>query len=248
MTDPAAVAQRQQARPQGWIAALLTLPLRLFGVLCGSLLLSILIECIGTHLFWPQERWRHAQGMLEYELGQLSAHFTQSALVREPGRTAHRLVQSAYDLLFIKSGLRDRTRDTSAQAHAQATHAKGVKRFVGSVYVHLATYALTAGYVLLTFLVRLLVLCLTLPLFAMAAFVGLIDGLVRRDLRRFTAGPESGFIYHRAKASIVPLAVLPWVAYLAMPVSVHPLLILLPSALLLSLAVNLTAGSFKKYI
>jgi hypothetical protein len=28
----------------------------------------------------------------------------------------------------------------------------------------------------------------------------------------------------------------------------HPLLILLPSAVLLGLAVNLTAGSFKKYI
>ena len=195
-----------------------------------------------THLFWPQERWRHAKGMLEYELDQLSTHFTQSVLVREPGRTAHRLAQSTYDLVFIKSGLRDRTRDPSAHARAQAADAKGIKRFVGSVYVHLETYALTASYVLLTFLVRLWVLCLTLPLFATAAFVGLIDGLVRRDLRRFTAGPESGFIYHRAKASIVPLSVLPWVTYLAMPVSVHPLLILLPSALLLSLAVNLTAG------
>jgi hypothetical protein len=32
----------------------------------------------------------------------------------------------------------------------------------------------------LVFLVRLLVLVLTLPLFLMAAFVGLVDGLVRR--------------------------------------------------------------------
>ena len=59
---------------------------------------------------------------------------------------------------------------------------------------------------------------------------------------------ESGFIYHRAKASLMPLAVLPWITYLALPISVHPLLILLPSAALLGLAVSLTAGSFKKYL
>ena len=53
-----------------------------------------------------------------------------------------------------------------------------------------------------------------------ATFVGLVDGLVRRDIRRFGAGRESGFIYHRARASLIPLAVLPWVAYLALPVSV----------------------------
>ncbi len=53
-----------------------------------------------------------------------------------------------------------------------------------------------------------------------AAFVGLVDGLVRRDIRRFGAGRESGFIYHRARAGLIPLAVLPWVAYLALPVSV----------------------------
>jgi integrating conjugative element membrane protein (TIGR03747 family) len=110
------------------------------------------------------------------------------------------------------------------------------------------SYALAVGFTLLTFLVRIVVLCLTLPLFFTAALAGLIDGLVRRDIRRFGAGRESGFVFHRAKASITPLAVLPWVVYLALPVSVHPLWILLPSAILLSIAVNITAASFKKYL
>jgi len=51
-----------------------------------------------------------------------------------------------------------------------------------------------------------------------------------------------------ALAALLPLAVLPWVVYLALPVSVHPLVILLPSAALLGVAVNLTASSFKKYL
>jgi len=70
-------------------------------------------------------------------------------------------------------------------------------------------------------------------------------GLVRRDIRGFGAGRESGFIYHRARASLIPLAVLPWVTYLALPVSVNPLL---PSAVLLGVAVCIAAATFKKYL
>lgn len=248
MSDPAAVAQREQARPQGLIVGLVTLPFRLFGVLCGSLLLSVVIECVGMHWFWPQQRWHHAEGMVEYELDQLSSHFTQSILVQEPGRTAHRLISHAYERLFIKTGLLEWAHATFARARSDARPSRGVKYYVSLAHGHVESYALAASYTLLTFLVRLMVLCLTLPLFLMGAFVGLIDGLVRRDIRRFGAGRESGFLYHRAKASIMPLAVLPWVVYLALPVSVHPLLILLPSAILLSIAVNITAGSFKKYL
>jgi integrating conjugative element membrane protein (TIGR03747 family) len=87
-----------------------------------------------------------------------------------------------------------------------------------------------------------------IPLLLMAMFVGLVDGLVRRDLRRFEAGRESGFVYHRAKATLIPLLVLPWVIYLTLPISVNPLFVLLPSAVLLGVAVDVVAGSFKKYL
>ena len=63
MSDRAVAAQRQQQRQQGLIAGLVTLPFRFFGVLCGALLLCILIECVGMHFFWPDQGWRHAQGM-----------------------------------------------------------------------------------------------------------------------------------------------------------------------------------------
>ena len=249
MSDPAAVGQRQQAREQGFIATLITLPFRIFGVLCGSLLLCILIECVGIHFFWPEQRWHHAQAMLNYELDQLSSNFTRSALVQEPGRTAHRWVERAYEGLFVNTGLLDWVRETSAHARADGNSSlKDFRYYLGQIYLHLEDYALASIYTLLTFLVRLLVLCLTLPLFLMTAFVGLIDGLVRRDVRRFGAGRESGFVYHRARASLMPLAVFPWFVYLALPVSVSPLVILLPSAVLLGVATDIASGSFKKYL
>jgi len=119
---------------------------------------------------------------------------------------------------------------------------------LATVSTHAEDYLIAAAYTLLVLLVRLLVLCLTLPLFALAAFVGMADGLVHRDIRRFGAGRESGFLYHRVRASLVPLAMLPWVTYLALPASVHPVGILLPSAVLLRVAVDIAAGAFKKYL
>jgi integrating conjugative element membrane protein (TIGR03747 family) len=236
MSDPAVAVQRQQVRQQGLIAGLVTLPFRLFGVLCGSLLLCIVIECIGMHFLWPEQGWRHAQDMLNYELSQVSEHFTQSVLVQEPGRSARQLVEWAYQGLFVKTGLLDWIRDAAAQSRAGArSQAQDFRYYIGQLYV-------------LVFLVRLLVLVLTLPLFLMAAFTGLVDGLVRRDVRGFGAGRESGFVYHRARASLMPLAVLPWVTYLALPISVHPLLILLPSAALLGVAVCIASATFKKYL
>jgi len=247
--DPAATAQRQQVRQQGLLASIVTMPLRFFGVLIGSLLLCILVECIGMHFFWPEQGWRHAQGMLDFELNQLSTHFTRSAVVQEPGRTAHWLVERSYEWIFVKSGLLDWMSNAAAQARAPSHGGtKDFRYYVSQVYVWSESYLIAAAYTTLTFIVRLLVLVLTLPLFLMAAFVGFVDGLARRDVRKFGAGRESGFVYHRAKASVMPLIVLPWVVYLALPISVHPLLILLPSAILLGSPLCITASTFKKYL
>jgi integrating conjugative element membrane protein (TIGR03747 family) len=249
MKDPATTTQRQQTQQRGLVASIVTLPLRILVVLIGSLLLSIIIECVGMHLFWPEQGWRHAQGMLNYELSHLSSHFTRSAVVQEPGRTAHLLVDGAYEWLFVKTGLLDWVGQASVRARAPShSDARDIRYYISQVYVWSENYLIAAAFTTLTFVVRLLVLLLTLPLFLMAAFVGLIDGLVRRDIRKFGAGRESGFVYHRAKASLMPLAVLPWIIYLTLPVSVHPLLVLLPSAALLGVAMNITASSFKKYL
>lgn len=249
MSDAATTTQREQNRRQGLIAGTIGLPFRLLGVLIGSLLFSIIVECVGMHLFWKDQGWRHSQEMLQYELGHLSSHFTRSVVVQEPGRTAHALVDTGYQWVFVRSGLLERMNQAAERARAPSQgQVRNFRYFISQAYVWAENYLIAAAFTTLTFLVRLLVLVLTLPLIATAAFVGLIDGLVRRDVRRFGAGRESGFLYHRAKASLMPLAVLPWVTYLALPVSVHPLVILLPSAALLGLAVSLTAGSFKKYL
>ena len=248
MTDPATTAQRQQAQQQELIAQIVTLPFRFLGVLIGSLFLAVLIEWVGMLILWPDQGWHHAQAMLHHETDQLAANFFDSLVVHEPARTAQVWLDAAYRLVFVKTGLLAWIRDADAQTHANSIRGSDLRHYLGLVAVRLEDYLLAALYTSLTFLVRLLVLIMVLPLFIVAAFTGFVDGLVRRDIRRFGAGRESGFLHHRAKATVMPVAVFPWIAYLALPVSVSPLLILLPCAVLLGFSVDVTVGSFKKYM
>jgi integrating conjugative element membrane protein (TIGR03747 family) len=228
---------------------MLTLPFRFTAVLLGSLVLSIVLECIGMVAIWPEQGWRHAQSMLSYELGQLSENFTRSVLLQEPGRTTGGWIAVAYQGVLVDTGLAQRIQDASAQAN------EGLRRphrdfqyYLSLVYVHVESYLIASAYMVLVFWVRLLVLYLSLPVFLTAAMVGLVDGLVRRDIRRFGAGRESGYVYHRAKACLIPVAVSPWIIYLALPGSVSPLLVALPGAVLLGVIIDIIAGSFKKHI
>jgi integrating conjugative element membrane protein (TIGR03747 family) len=201
--------------------------------------------------FWPDEGWRHASRMLDHELNQLSGQFTRSLFIDAPGHSARELVEQAYTVLFIRSGLLDKMKRAAEKSRAPAedkTTKRDFRYYISKVYAWAEDFLIAAALTTLVFLTRLIVLTLTLPLFLLAALIGLIDGLARRDIRKFSAGRESGYLYHRAKASVFPLLMLPWTLYLALPVSLHPLWILLPAAVLLCLAVDLAAGSFKKYI
>ena len=107
---------------------------------------------------------------------------------------------------------------------------------------------LAAVYVTFTFVVRLTILALATPLFLVTMFTGFIDGLIRRDLRKFGAGRESSFVYHRAKRTVMPLLLVPWIIYLSLPFPLNPISLFLPSATMLSLAMTITAATFKKHL
>lgn len=247
MADSATGAKRESTRPPGLIVSLVTLPFRVFGALCGSLLLSILAEWLGMHFIWRAASWHHAEGMLRYELNQISSQFAESLVLSHPADTAHQLITIVRAKLF---GNHLTAWQAQSKAHPLSSlpHLDVIRRAFSFAYESMKPYALAAGYTVLTFLARLLVIALTMPLYLLASLIGFIDGLVRRDLRRFSSGHESGFVYHRARSVILPATVLPWVLYLALPVSVSPLLILLPGAMLLALVINITAAHFKKYL
>ena len=86
-----------------------------------------------------------------------------------------------------------------------------------------------------------------MPVFVLAGLIGAVDGLVERDLRRWGGGRESSNVFNLAKRSVVPAFVSACVIYISLPFSIDPVVVLLPFALLLGLAVRISFERLKKY-
>ncbi|EJK0522969.1 DUF4400 domain-containing protein [Salmonella enterica] len=104
------------------------------------------------------------------------------------------------------------------------------------------------AYTLVSFMLRLVWLSAMLPLLCLCAINGLTEGLVRRDLRRFGSGLESVFMHRYVIRSGSSVAATLWVFYLAQPLSLPAMLVLLPAALWFGITVWMAAGSFKRWL
>ena len=133
-------------------------------------------------------------------------------------------------------------------SRSPARDENGLRPRLHSLYRPVADFVIAAMQVTQVFSVRLAVLTLATPVFLLFTLVALVDGFVQRDLRRWGGGRESSFVYHWAKRSALPLLVMSWVIYLALPFSLHPSFVILPFAILFALSVAVTASSFKKYL
>ncbi len=233
----------QPIQRPGLIISAIRLVLRIIGLLIASLLFSILIEFAGLLLFWGDQGWRHSQAMLTSELGWLSEHFKSSLLIQQPEKTIVQWLELLNKWLLVKTGFADFARQARASGQGN-----GLWSWANLLYVSIEDFVLAAVYVTFTFVVRLTILALATPLFLLASFTGFVDGLMRRDLRKFGAGQESSFVYHRAKRAVIPLLVVPWGIYLSLPFSLNPIVILLPCAVILGAIVAITSTTFKKYL
>jgi len=97
-------------------------------------------------------------------------------------------------------------------------------------------------------LLRLSVCLFVLPGFALIALVAFHDGLVARDIRKYTGGHESSYVFHKAKRWIVPSLMLTISVYLMLPFSLRPVVIFAPSMLLTGMMVYVATSRFKKFL
>ncbi|WP_323153957.1 TIGR03747 family integrating conjugative element membrane protein [Pseudomonas alvandae] len=233
----------QPIQRPGLIVSAIGLVLRIIGLLIASLLFSILIEFAGLLFFWGGQGWRHSQAMLTNELGWLSEHFKASLILQQPGQTIVELLDFLNQWLLVKTGFVDFAPQTRVSGQGD-----GFWSWANQFYVSIEDFVLAAVYVTFTFVVRLTILVLATPLFLLAMLTGFVDGLMRRDLRKFGAGRESSFVYHRAKRAVLPLLIVPWIIYLSLPFSLNPMTVFLPSAVMLGVTTAITAATFKKHI
>ena len=209
-----------------------------------SLVFSVLIEWIGMVLWWPEQGVRHSREMLRAELGFLESDFRRSVISSDPARFTKKVADRTYYVLFELTRATKLIEWLSAPGAATGRFQARAQR----LYRPAAKFVIAAMQMTQVFSVRLAVLTLAMPVFVLFGVVALVDGLVRRDLRRWGGGRESSFVYHWVKRAVLPVMVLTWVVYLALPFSLHPTFVVLPFAAVFALAVALTASTFKKYL
>ena len=237
----------QHTAERGIISVVIIRITQFFIFLLLTLLFSIIIEWAGMGVsFWDEPGSKHSEQMLQQELSYLNDDFKRSAIVAEPIKFAHNFANQFYIYLFEKTGFKKAI--IWAASTPRSAKKGSFRNRLHQLYKNLSAYILAMATVTQIFAVRLAVLILAMPAFVLLSFIGLIDGLVRRDIRRWSAGRESSFIYHWAKKIIYPSLILPWIIYLATPVSIHPNLVVLPFAFLFALSITITASTFKKYL
>ncbi|EMQ2088325.1 DUF4400 domain-containing protein [Salmonella enterica subsp. enterica] len=106
----------------------------------------------------------------------------------------------------------------------------------------------TLAYTLVSFMQRLVWLATMLPLICLCVVIGLTEGLVQRDLRRFGSGLESTFLHRNVIRSGSSITSTLWGLFLAQPLFIPAMLVLLPTALWSGITVWMAAGSFKRWL
>ena len=204
-----------------------------------SLILSIVIEWVGMTWWWPELGAQHSINMYEHELGYLADDLHASLIFNDPASLAATAAGQVQSFWAWSGAL-----DVIAWMAAPPPPDSELRQLLHGLH----DYAAATVFITMVFAVRIAILTLAMPVFALFALVALIDGLVERDLRRFSAGRESAYVFHLAKAASTPMLILTWALYLSMPFSVHPAIIILPFAGLFAVFVRVTASSFKKYL
>ncbi|CDG22260.1 conserved hypothetical protein [Xenorhabdus poinarii G6] len=224
-------------------------PWQLIGFMAMSWLFSLLLEYLGMAFFWPEQGATHSQNMMKAELNYLSSEFTRSLLLSEPSQTVSAGLAQAYQWLFVDSGFMGWVQGQSQyQFNSRNDFMREFNTVLHGISGHLREYWLATVFITMGMLTRIAILLLSVPLFVMVVIVALVDGLGRRDLRRYGAGYESSFVYHHAKRGIKPACTVPCVLYLSWPDVVYPTVILLPAAIVLGMAIVITTSMFKKYL
>src|SRR5690606_29423881 len=116
--------------------------------------------------------------MLHAELGWLGEQFPRSLLLKDPAASTRITLDWLQAALFERSGMLD----YASQARANH-HERSLTGLLAQLYLLTEDFVLASLFITLTFVVRLTILTLALPLFALAALTGLVDEIGRASCR-----------------------------------------------------------------
>lgn len=227
MTGAASRPHRKDTATDKLVAGTLGQVISLISWFLLAVAASILLEWIGVFAGWWDTN--HAHDVLLREVSYLSHMEANDLLGLHPTRLAESAVERVNSLyLYI-----------------------GVERALNflEARISLVYYALSSAIdVSYTLVIRMVTVLLAIPAFFLWGLLGLVDGLVDRDIRKACGGIESSFIYHRTKALIRPSIAISGGLYLTLPFTINPGLFFLIPQVIFFLAVYYFSAFFKKFV
>lgn len=214
---------------------------KLIGWLLLSLAFSIILEWCGLIWWWPDEGAQHSLDMYAAEIEHLSGDYSRSLMTDDPAGYAAALSDAQYTWIWEKTYAIYVIEWIASPPPADASAVR--------LGLHnLSEFAIATVNITQVFTLRVAILTLAMPVFLLFGIVGLTDGLVQRDIRKWGGGRESGYIFHWATKFIGPAFILTWLIYLSMPFPISPGYVVLPFAMLFALMLRIAGTTFKKYL
>ncbi len=245
---------RGPMRPQtrGPVSFLLEVAMGLFFVSLFAWFIGVFVEIAGSYTLWKDEGAGHARMIVEQDLGYIAAA-PRSLLVEDTVGTSEQIlawVRWPYERLgILRWYARAQAAPVDVGGAGRASVSRGVARGTASTSRMLSQWAVVSMYVAQDVLLRLSIASFALPAFVLACLMGAVDGLVRRDKRRWSGGRESSFVYHHAKRYTAWALTGGFGLYLSWPFGgFNPAYMVLVFTVLVAVSLSTTVGAFKKYV
>lgn len=203
-----------------------------------SCCISIAIAWVGLTFIWPEEGAMHELNTLKTEYKYLNGTFKASLYGFTTVDFVSEYTEVAYKKIFEDTGL--------ANIGSSVSNYILDNNSTSTMLNVTAEYLLVAKVAVQIFLLRLAVIIMSFPTYLMFACIGLVCGLVERDLRRWGGAAESAYVFHFALRHIKTSLIILWMFYLSWPTSAHPTFFIIPGCIAFGWSLFVTSKMFKK--
>lgn len=249
----------EKPRAHGPVELAVIVSFSLLSITLSSWFIGVVIEIAGGYVFWRDQGVRHAQEMVRQDLEYIAAA-PRSLLIPDTMGFSIQMTQWVR-LPYEKLGVLRWYQHMHAAQGGNTTASlpaflrfdsvpalKGIASSSVGFFKTLSEWAVISMFVLQDVLLRLSTAAFAMPAFVLACLMGVIDGLVRRDRRRWSGGRESSFIYHHSKRYVGWALTGGFALYLSWPFGgFNPAYMVLVFTVLVAFTLSTTVGAFKKY-
>ena len=218
---------------RSWPARFVTYALIFLIFVFASMVGNVIMETTGVAFgWWDKAGSQHALEQVTEELSYIDQFASDGSKVMQQAATATGVV---YRALWSYTGMGWAA--NLIHTFTEPTNPALARTYFEAVESSVQLVAL-----------RVVVCLMTTPAYVLIALLAFVDGLVKRDIRRFTGDRESSLVYKYAHALSVSFITLPWVVYLGNPWSINPNFVFGPALFLFGVTLTIAVSKFKKIL